>query len=154
MDERLTALPRSTPLPPRLLDQARSLARCFSKDEQTDGTLIHTDLHYANVLLDQEGAWWAIDPKPLSGDPHYEVAPLLWNRFDELAGRIRDGVRDRFLAAIDAAGLDEDRARDWVIVRMLDLARQRIEDQLGTQRSTDDKDLLTMCVAVTKAVQD
>ncbi len=27
---------------------------------------------------------WRSHPKPLSGDPHYEVAPLLWNRWDEL----------------------------------------------------------------------
>ncbi len=75
----------------------------------------------------------AIDPKPMSGDPHYEVAPLLWNRWDELAGpgsgqSVRDGVRRRFHATVDAAGLDEDRARDWVVVRMLHNALWELED--------------------------
>jgi streptomycin 6-kinase len=160
--DRLGALPPGAPLPPRFVDQARSLARSFATDEATDWTLLHTDLHYANVLADADAdadahadadGWRAIDPKPLSGDPHYEVAPLLWNRFDELAGRVREGVRDRFFAVVDAAGLEEERARDWVVVRMLDLARQRLEDPPGTVRRTPTADLLTMSVTIAKAVQ-
>jgi streptomycin 6-kinase len=154
---RLAALPGGTPLPPRFVDQARSLATSFAADPATDGTLVHTDLHYANVLAaDRPGeasGWLAIDPKPLSGDPHYEVAPLLWNRFEELSGRVRAGIRDRFFAAVDAGGLDEERARDWVVVRMLDLARQRLEDPPGVVRQAPTTDLLTRCVAVAKAVQ-
>lgn len=151
--DRLAALPPSAPLPPRFVDQARSLARSFAADPGTDGTLVHTDLHYANVLAAGQGRWLAIDPKPLSGDPHYEVAPLLWNRFDELAGRVREGIRDRFFAVVDTAGLDEDRARDWVVVRMLDLARQRLEDPPDVVRRTPTDELLTMCVTIAKAVQ-
>ncbi len=151
--DRLAALPRGVPLPPRLIDQARALATELSRDEATDGRLIHTDLHYANVL-NSDRAWLAIDPKPLSGDPHYEVAPLLWNRFDELTGRVREGVRDRFFAVLDAAGLDEQRARDWAIVRVLDLARQRLEEPTGTDRDTPENAWFTMCIAIAKAVQD
>ena len=99
------------------------------------------------------GEWSAIDPKPLSGDPHYEVAPLLWNRWAELDGRVREGIRDRFFAVVDAAGLDEERARDWVVVRMLDLARQRLEDPPSRGRRTPTAELLTMCVTIAKAVQ-
>jgi streptomycin 6-kinase len=153
---RLAALPHGAPLPPRFVDQARSLALSLATDPATDGTLVHTDLHYGNVLAAEragEGSWLAIDPKPLSGDPHYEVAPLLWNRFDELAGRVRGGIRDRFFAVLDAAGLDEERARDWVVVRMLDLARQRLEDPAGVVRQTPTAELLTRCVTVAKAVQ-
>ena len=71
------------------------------------------------MLAADREPWLAIDPKPMSGDPHYEPAPLLWNRWDELEGDIRGGVRRRFHAVIDAAGLEEDRARDWVVVRMV-----------------------------------
>jgi len=152
--ERLAALPHGAPLPPRLVDQARSLARSFAGDDRTDGTLIHSDLHYANVLAGDREPWLAIDPKPLSGDPHYEMAPMLWNRYDELAGRVRDGVRQRFLTLVDTAGLDEERARDWVVVRMLDLARQRLEDPPGTRRRTPTDQLLTMCISIAKAVQE
>ena len=74
------------------------------------------------------GPWLVIDPKPMSGDPHYEPAPMLWNRFDEYAGDVRDGVRRRFHTLVDAAGLDEARARDWVVVRMVLNANWSIED--------------------------
>lgn len=152
--DRLAALPHGAPLPPRFVDQARSLARSFAADPATDGTLVHTDLHYGNVLAADRSDWLAIDPKPLSGDPHYELAPMLWNRFEELSGRVRDGVRARFHTLVDTAGLDERRARDWVVVRMLDLAGQRLEDPPGTPRELPTPHLLTMCVAIAKAVQD
>ena len=145
----LSALPRDAPLPRRLVEQAVGLGRDFTSDEGTDGSLIHTDLHYENVLLDETGRWRAIDPKPLSGDPHYEVAPMLWNRFDELAGDVRDGVRRRFHAIVDAAELDEHRARDWVVVRMMMSAWWQLA---GDEPASHD--WLTTCVAVAKAVQD
>ncbi len=141
--EALATLPRSAPVPRRLVEQAVSLGRDFIADDTCDGILIHTDLHYANVLADESGDWRAIDPKPLSGDPHYEVAPVLWNRFDELEGDVRNGVRRRFHAIIDATGFDEDRARDWVVVRMVVNALE-----------ARNPDWITTCIAVAKAVQD
>lgn len=151
--EQLRGVRRGGPIPPRMLEHAASLARDLAADEATDGRLLHTDLHYGNVLARGE-EWLAIDPKPLSGDPHAELAPMLWNRFDELAGRVREGVRDRFFALVDTAGLDEDRARAWVIVRMMAFALERLEDPSGTVREMSDHDFFTMCVAVVKAVQD
>lgn len=129
------------PLPRRLVEQAVSLGRSFATDPDTDGQMIHTDLHYANVLAGDREPWLAIGPKPLSGDPHYEVAPLLWNRWDELAGDIRRGVRARFHAAIDAAGLDEERARDWVVLR-------------AVVRAAGDADRTSRYVSIAKSVQD
>jgi len=152
--DELAALPRDAPLPRRLVEQAVSLGRAFAADEGTDGRLIHADLHYANVLAADREPWLAIDPKPLSGDPHYEVAPLLWNRWEELAGDIRRGTRARFHAAIDAGGLQEDRARDWVVFRVLVNALWRLQDPPGTRRRTSDDDYLTQCVTIAKSVQD
>lgn len=154
--DRLEALPRSAPLPRRLVEQAVALGRDFAGDQASTGTMIHTDLHYENVLASTRPdgpRWLAIDPKPVSGDPHYEVAPLLWNRWAELAGDIRGGVRRRFHATIDAAGLDEDRARDWVIVRMLHNALWQLEDHPPGGATAPSADYLTTCVAVAKAVQ-
>ncbi|HEX4190883.1 MAG TPA: aminoglycoside phosphotransferase family protein [Marmoricola sp.] len=150
----LRALERSAPLPRRLVEQAVSLAGDFVKDEATDGTLVHTDLHYANVLSAGREDWLAIDPKPLSGDPHYELAPMLWNRSEELAGDLRNGVRRRFLALLDASGLDEDRARDWVVVRMVINALRPFIDAGSAQPPISDEDWLTLCIAIAKAVQD
>ncbi|MEI5674548.1 MULTISPECIES: aminoglycoside phosphotransferase family protein [unclassified Nocardioides] len=147
--ERLAALPRDAPVPHRLVEQAVSLGRDLVADPGSDGTMIHGDLHYENVLAADREPWLVIDPKPVSGDPHYEVAPLLWNRWDELAGGYRDGVRRRFHATIDAAGLDEDRARDWVVVRMLHQALWELEEP-----RSPDKGWLTTCVTIAKAVQE
>jgi streptomycin 6-kinase len=134
-----------------MVEQAISLGRAFLQDEASVGRIIHGDLHYENVLAADREPWLLIDPKPMSGDPHYEVAPMLWNRWDELQGQVRDGVRRRFHTIVDAAGLDEDRARDWVVVRMMHNAMWAIEDGIETD---SDREWLTICVALAKAVQD
>lgn len=137
----LAALPRNAPLPRRLVEQATALARELAGDEKTDGILIHTDLHFEHVLGSEDG-WVAIAPAPLSGDPAYEVAPLLWTRSAELSGDLRDGIRRRFHTTIDTAGFDEDRARAWVVVRAM------------TRALTAGAEELTLCIAIAKAVQE
>jgi streptomycin 6-kinase len=145
----LTALPRSAPLPRRLVEQAITLGRDLAADPASTGTLIHGDLHYENVLAAEREPWLVIDPKPVNGDRHYEIAPMLWNRWDELAGDTRDGVRRRFHALVDGADLDDDRARAWVVVRMVHNAMWELTDS-----AEPDRNWLTMCVAIAKAVQD
>ncbi|GAB2989945.1 aminoglycoside phosphotransferase family protein [Nocardioides montaniterrae] len=145
----LAAADRSLPIPHRMVEQARALARELAADPATDGTLVHTDLHYENVLLDGAGEWRAIDPKPLSGDPHFELTPMLVNRYSEYAGRLRDGVRDRFFALVDHAELDEDRARAWVVVRTVVNVKGEV-----LENPTADRGWVTANIAVAKAVQD
>jgi streptomycin 6-kinase len=148
--EGFRALPASAPVPHRYVEQAISLAEDFVTDPATDGRLIHTDLHYENMLAAEREPWLVIDPKPLSGDPHYEVAPLIWNRWGEITGDVRFAVRQRFWTAIDAAGLDEDRARAWVIVRQM-------LNVLWTLEDADEslpQDWLTRNIAIVKAIQD
>lgn len=144
----LEHLPRDAPVPRRIVEHAVHLGRAFATDAASTGRLVHTDLHYGNVLAADREAWLAIDPEPLSGDPHYEVAPLLWNRWPEAVatGDVRTAVRRRFHTVVDVAGLDEERARDWVIVREAHHAMWAIED--------DDRDGLTAAIAIVKAVQD
>ncbi|MGN0064656.1 MAG: aminoglycoside phosphotransferase family protein [Nocardioides sp.] len=153
-ERQLADLPRSAPLPRRMVDHARSLARAFAADGATDGTLVHTDLHHANVL-GRGAEWVAIDPKPLSGDPHCELSPMLLNRFDELAGDVRGGLRRRFETLVDGALLDEDRARDWVIVRVIANAGWTIAEATGAGRGleVDEQEWITRCITVAKAVQ-
>lgn len=133
----------TSPLPRRLIEQAIALSRELAADPASAGTLIHTDLHYANVLAAHREPWLAIDPKPVSGDPHYELAPMLWNRWEETAGQVRAAVRRRFDTLVDVAGLDEERARAWVAVRMALLAAASDTPAAWSTR----------CVAVIKAVQ-
>jgi streptomycin 6-kinase len=154
----LAALPKDAPMPRRLVEQAVSLAAAFLTDEASTGTMIHGDLHYGNVLAADREPWLVIDPMPMSGDRHYEVAPLLWNRWDEVvgSGRVRDAVRQRFHAVVDAADLDEDRARAWVVVRALHDAYWIVDDarSLGRALGRADREWITTMVTVAKAVQD
>lgn len=155
---RLAQLPADARLPRRLVEQAVSLGRSFTADEQTDQRMIHGDLHYLNVLAGDREPWLVIDPKPMAGDPHYEVAPMLWNRWEEAVqtGNLRDAVRRRFHMLVDAAGLDEARARDWVVVREMHNALWTIEDVARENRGLDseDRSWLTLSVTIAKAVQD
>ena len=48
--ERMPALETTGLAPRRHVRQATSLLRRFADDPDTDGTLVHTDLHYSNVL--------------------------------------------------------------------------------------------------------
>lgn len=156
--ERLAALPRDAPVPRRLVERAVSLGPALAGDPGCDGTLVHTDLHYENVLAGTRAPWLAIDPKPLSGDPHYEPAPLLWNRWDEAVatGDLRRALRRRLDVVVDHAGLDPDRARDWVVVRGACNALWVVEELEATGRAAGpaDRDALTTAVAMAKAVED
>jgi streptomycin 6-kinase len=145
----LRELPRNAPVPRRLVERAIAIGRDFVSDPDSVGRIIHGDLHYRNVLAADREPWLVIDPKPMSGDPHYEVAPLLWNRFDEVAGDVRDGLRRRFHAVVDAAGLDEHRTRDWVVFRVMLNAVWGLGGSVANPHEE-----LTMCIAIAKAVQD
>ncbi|MCY4725823.1 phosphotransferase [Nocardioides sp. STR2] len=156
----LEELGRALPVPPRYVEQALSLGPDLLAGDAAP-VVVHGDLHYANVMADETGEWLAIDPKPMAGDPHYEPAPMLWNRMDELSGpgavgSVRDGIRRRFHALVDAAGLDEARARDWVVVRMVLNAGWAVQDaqRAGRRLARDEQDWITRCIAITKAVQD
>jgi streptomycin 6-kinase len=153
--EPLARLPRDAPIPRRLVEQTRALVPELLADDD-DLRIVHGDLHYFNVLAGDREPWLAIDPKPMAGDPHYEPAPMLWNRWDELAGDVRDGLRRRFHTLVDAAGLDEARARDWVVVRMVLNANWSLEDADRQRRAltAEDRDWITRCVTIAKAVQD
>ncbi len=145
----LEALQRDAPIPRRMREQCVSLVRDLVADPASVGVIIHGDLHHHNVLAADREPWLVIDPKPMSGDPHYEPAPMLWNRWDDIvAGDVRTNLRRRFHTLVDVAGLDEDRARDWVVVRMVHNMSWAVID------GDPDEDYLTMCVAIIKAVQE
>lgn len=140
-------LPRDAPLPRRLVQQATSLGRELVADGAAEGVLVHGDLHDGNVLAAEREPWLVVDPEPASGDPAYEPAPVLWNRWHEAleAHDLRAHLRARFFTLVDVAGLDEERAKGWVVVRAVRRA-------MGAMR--DDRDVVTRCITVAKAVQD
>ncbi|TQJ09964.1 streptomycin 6-kinase [Lapillicoccus jejuensis] len=126
---RQAAAPDSPAVPHRYTDQARHLAAELAADADVDARLLHTDLHYENVLAAARLPWLAIDPKPMAGERAFEVAPLLWNRADadELGTgpAIRWSLRRRVEVVCEAAGIDEARARAWSVVRVVDWARDQ-----------------------------
>ncbi len=65
---------------------------------------------------------------------------------------LRTALRSRFYAVVDTAGFDEDRARDWVIVRQMQNALGAVRDA-GTDASLP-QDWLTRNIAIVKAIQD
>jgi streptomycin 6-kinase len=141
-------LPRSAPIPRRLVEQAMALSSTLASDPGAV-TVLHGDLHYGNVHAADRAPWLAIAPRPLNGDPHFELAPMLWHRWDELAGNVRGGVRARFHTLVDVAGLDEERARAWVLVRVVHEATRELTAGPGTGSAR-----LTQFVALAKAVHD
>lgn len=108
-------------VPRRLAVEAHAYARGFAIDPQTDGRLLHTALDGSHVLAARRRPWLVVAPKPLSGDPCFEPAPVLRAQWAEVmaAPRARDEIVDRFYAVTGAAVLDESRTRAWVIVREL-----------------------------------
>lgn len=120
--ERLAIPPAG--LPRRFVEQARALLRDLSAGS-LDARLVHTDLHYENVLGPQAGQargrdWVAIDPKPLAAEPAFAVWPALHNRLDEAGDDVPGlawSLGARLGAICEAGGIDEDRARAWAIVR-------------------------------------
>ncbi|MER6016428.1 aminoglycoside phosphotransferase family protein [Streptomyces bluensis] len=117
---------------PRALEQVedptarRLLADCAAAvrevlDEPGD-RLLHWDLHDENVLASERAPWLAIDPKPLAGDPGFDLWPALDNRFDP------DELAWRFDAMTDVLSLDRARARAWTLGRVLQNCLWDIED--------------------------
>ncbi|MFC8759106.1 aminoglycoside phosphotransferase family protein [Streptomyces sp. NPDC057193] len=74
--------------------------------------LLHWDLHLGNVLAGGREPWLAIDPKPLAGDPGFDLLPALLDRFDP------DDVLWRFDLLADVVG-DRARAVAWTLGRIL-----------------------------------
>ncbi|MEU8891394.1 aminoglycoside phosphotransferase family protein [Streptomyces sp. NPDC048442] len=94
-------------------------------------SLLHWDLHFENVLAGR-GGWVAIDPKPLAGDPGFDLWPALNNRFDPA------DVRWRFDAMTEVMGLDRERAKAWTLGRILQNALWAVEDE----EELDEDDLM------------
>jgi streptomycin 6-kinase len=121
MLERLpSALPRIADLTARRLIEDCAAAVREVAAEPGD-RLLHWDLHYDNVLTADRAPWLAIDPKPLAGDPGFELFPALDNRFEP------DEIVRRFDTMTDVLALDRARARAWTLGRVLQTSLWEIE---------------------------
>ncbi|WP_159066909.1 aminoglycoside phosphotransferase family protein [Cellulomonas timonensis] len=103
--------------------------------------VVHGDLNPGNLLLGPDDRWVAIDPKPMRGDPAYDLWPLL----EQVDSPFRSAdparlLRERTAVAADAAGLDPQRVAAWALARSVEAALWRwdeLGDLAGAQRELD-----------------
>lgn len=135
-------------LPRRLVSRARGLHRELTSDPRGDATLVHGDLHYANVLAGHREPWLAIDPQPRAGHPGWDLHAVLRNRRDELGtgGALRWSVRRRTEVLCEAAGIDEELARRWTVVRCAIECVWALDD--------DNAEEVSFNIALAKALDD
>ncbi|GAA3568836.1 aminoglycoside phosphotransferase family protein [Kribbella ginsengisoli] len=153
----------ATRLIPRLADpDQQSLVRRYAAQaaelvQDPGDRLLHWDLHYENVLAAHRKPWLVIDPKPLAGDPGFEILPVLHNRWDDLVatGDLHRAIHRRFDLMLDVTGIDRERAVGWTRVRILQNVLWDLDDpederedkidphQLEIARALDPADLIT-----------
>ena len=107
------------PFESRLLDEALGACRDLVADP-VDPVVVHQDLHGGNILRAARDPWLVIDPKPLIGERAFDVASLVRDRRDVLAGP--DGlsiVRRRLDILADELALERERMRLWSLVHAL-----------------------------------
>ena len=100
--------------------------------------LVHADLHFGNVLARPDGGWAAIDPQAVCGEAEYAVAPMLWNRLQDLAAVAPErSLVQRLHGLCEAGGLDPGAAAEWSILREVANALDYLRDGMAAdaQRS-------------------
>lgn len=114
------------PFPRWLLEAALEVCqtRGVVGRRSSDDVLVHTDLHFENILARPGSAeYLAIDPQAQLGDAEFAVAPCLWNRLQDLPSINAEGaLRARACAFARAAGLDEQLSAQWSVLREVENA--------------------------------
>lgn len=122
----------SEPFPRWLLEAA--LEVCQTRGavgrRSSNDVLVHTDLHFENVLPRQDSSvYLAIDPQVQIGDAEFTLAPCLWNRLQELpANNCEGALRRRASMFARAAGLDEELGAQWTVLREVENALCYLEE--------------------------
>lgn len=90
---------------------------------------IHGDLHHDNILK-HGNEWLSIDPKGVIGEAEFEIAAFDFLYISELAAT--SNVKSLFAKRVESlaqkSGLDAQRIKGWVFVRLILMAAWFIED--------------------------
>ncbi|ONI81813.1 hypothetical protein ALI22I_37045 [Saccharothrix sp. ALI-22-I] len=110
-----------SPLPARVVDAAVANARDLAVDQPA--VLVHGDLHFGNIMCDDEGLR-VVDPTGLTGDPAYELLPLLRGDWPAVTAEPdpRRAVDRRIAEFAEAAEVDRERVRRWTQARAAESA--------------------------------
>ena len=84
--------------------------------------LLHGDLHPGNVLAARRRPWLAIDPKPVVGDPAFDLAQVLtnWVFVDVGAhGSAATAIRCHATDLAERLSLDLDVVLRWAVVKAI-----------------------------------
>jgi streptomycin 6-kinase len=105
-------------------------ARVAEVATEPGNALLHWDLHFENVLAADREPWLAIDPKPLCGDPGFDILPVLHNRWDEVTSSDdpRREILRRYDLMVEVLELDRSRADAWTLARTLQNTLWGVED--------------------------
>ena len=109
-------------LDPGLVELAVASLRDLPASAGSD-VVVHGDLNPGNLLRAPEGRWVVIDPKPMHGDPAFDLWPLL-SQVDAPFRRsaAADVLRSRLALVADRAGLDAQRVAAWSVARAYEQA--------------------------------
>jgi streptomycin 6-kinase len=114
--------PWAEPLRPLIDEALETRERLVTAQDAPEPVLLHGDFHHGNVLAADRVPWLAIDPKPLVGDPAYDLAWLVRDRLETLvaAPAAQSAARRRLSKLSDALDVDRDRLRDWTLFRAVE----------------------------------
>jgi streptomycin 6-kinase len=100
-----------------LVQEGLSLSRDLADSDGTSA-MLHGDFNPGNILSAADGGWRVIDPKPMLGDPEFELFPLVeqlgspWSRPDPAAT-----ISAQLQLAARVAGVDAAKTARWAFAR-------------------------------------
>jgi len=128
----MRAQPGGHPLPPVLVEAAEATyAELAAK--AAPAVVLHGDLHHGNVLDAGGGAWLAIDPKGVAGEPACEAGALLRNPVPgiERASDLARLTARRLDVLAERLGEDRRRIKGWAFAQAVLSACWALEEGPG-----------------------
>ncbi|KQO65275.1 aminoglycoside phosphotransferase family protein [Curtobacterium sp. Leaf261] len=119
-EERMSTL--APPLDPGVVRRGVGLLRELPRSAGST-VVVHGDYNPGNVLTASRRPWLVIDPKPMTGDPAYDLCPLLMQVDDPFARRdpVRR-LRERIALLSDVTAQPRERIAAWCVARLVESA--------------------------------